>query len=102
MRSADVRPPARSLALALASIVVLAATPASMLGQGQTGTVAGHVVDSAGAPLAADISVFRLRTMVPARPALPHRWQGIWERGSPPVGGWSSLLLLPIRREYWN
>jgi TonB-dependent receptor len=57
MRSADVRPPARSLALTLASIVVLAATPASMLGQGQTGTVAGHVVDSAGAPLAADISV---------------------------------------------
>ncbi len=28
-----------------------------MLGQGQTGTIAGHVADSAGAPLAADISV---------------------------------------------
>ena len=57
MRPADVRPLARSLALTIAAIAVLAATPTIMLGQGQTGTVAGHVADSAGAPLAADISV---------------------------------------------
>ncbi len=58
MRPADVRLPVRSIAIiAAAAIGVLTISPATAIAQGQSGTVAGHVVDSAGAPLAADISV---------------------------------------------
>ena len=58
MRPADVRLPVRSIAIITAvAIGVFAIAPATAIAQGQNGTVAGHVVDSAGAPLAADISV---------------------------------------------
>jgi TonB-dependent receptor len=58
MRPADVRLSVRSLAIITAAAIgVLATSPATALGQGQSGTVAGHVADSAGAPLAADVSV---------------------------------------------
>jgi TonB-dependent receptor len=58
MRPADVRLPVRSIAIfAAAAIGVLATSPFTARAQGQSGTVAGHVADGAGAPLAADISV---------------------------------------------
>ena len=58
MRSADVRLAVRSLAIIAAAVIgMLTTAAAASPAQAQSGTVAGHVVDSAGAPLAADIGV---------------------------------------------
>jgi TonB-dependent receptor len=58
MRLASVRLSVRSVAiLASAAIGALTTSAPAAFAQGQSGTVAGHVVDGAGAPLAADITV---------------------------------------------